>query len=55
MVTESKFHTESPQFWSDLRSSRSPDTLCSVHVTWYTFLYTRKIWQKYQVAPHKIS
>jgi hypothetical protein len=35
-VTWSKFHTEDPQFWSELWTSLLSGTFCSLHFNWYT-------------------
>jgi hypothetical protein len=35
------FHTDGPQFWSELRTSPLSGTFCSVHVNYYTFFYMR--------------
>jgi hypothetical protein len=40
-VTWSTFHTEDPQFCSDLWTSLLPVVFCSVRVGWHTVLYIR--------------
>jgi hypothetical protein len=42
MVTSRQYHSEDPQFWSDLSTSLLSVAFFLVLVNWYTFLYVRK-------------
>jgi hypothetical protein len=40
-VTWNVSHNEGPQVWSDLWTSLISGAFCSMHASWYTFLYAR--------------
>jgi hypothetical protein len=41
-VTQCSFRTDDSQFRSDVQTSLLPDTLNSVYVKWYKFVYERE-------------